>query len=500
MKTVLSCGDACKLMGKSIKKNFVFNAIRIAAGMAFPLITFPYASRILSPDGIGRVNFAGSVIAYIAMIAAVGIPLYGMREAARVRDDRAKLGKLTSELLVINLLFTVIAYCILGAALILSSRLREDADLILLVSAGVFFATLGMEWIYQALEEYEYITLRSVCFQAAAVILLFVFVKDRSDTLEYAGLSAFTGIGANILNFIHLRSKIDFTFTRKLRLRRHIRPVLVMFLMNVAASIYLNLNSVMLGFFATKESVGFYSAAQKIVQMVILFVASLGTVLLPRSSYYIGNGRHEDFRRLVRSVVSFVLMLALPSVAGIILLRGEMIRVFAGDAFLRSADILAIIAPSVLIIGLSGIIGMQILIPMGKEKITLYSVMIGTAVNFLVNCVVIPRYAERGAAVSVLVAEITVLAVQIVCGRKYLKGIFSVRGILPYGAGTAAIIAAVIAIRTVVHGDIVRIAVSVPAAAVIYFGILFAFRESMSMMIFSHAMSAARRVFCRSSA
>ena len=473
-------------MGKSIKKNFIFNAVRIAAGMAFPLITFPYASRVLSPEGIGRVNFANSVIAYVAMIAAVGIPLYGMREAARVRDDRAKLGRISSELLVINMMFTVIAYGALGVSLLVSPRLREDADLILLVSAGVFFATIGMEWIYQALEEYEYITLRSICFQAIAVVLLFVFVHDRTDTLAYAGLSAFTGIGANILNFIHLRKKIDFSFRGRLRLRRHLKPVMVMFLMNVAASIYLNLNAVMLGFLSTSESVGYYSAAQKIVQMVILFVASLGTVLLPRSSYYIGNGRHEDFRRLVRTVVSFMFMLALPSAAGIMLLRGEFIHVFAGPLFARSAEILAVTAPSIIVIGLSGIIGMQILIPLGKEKITMYSVLAGTAVNFIINLLLIPRYAERGAAVSVLAAEVTVLAVQIICGRGHIRGIFSLRKIFPYIAGTAALVFAVVAVRYVFAGEIARIVVAVPVAAAVYFGILFAFRENLAMMIFSH--------------
>ncbi|HEY1405030.1 MAG TPA: flippase [Spirochaetota bacterium] len=421
-----------------------------------------------------------------------------MREAARVRDDRKKLGNLASELLVINLVFTIIAYAVLFIALIFSPQLRADARLIMLVSAGVFFASIGMEWMYQALEEYVYITLRSIFFQTAAMVLLFVFVRDSSDYLNYAALSAFSGIGANILNFVQLRSRIDFSFTRSLRFRRHIKPILVMFLMNVATSIYLNLNSVMLGFFSTKESVGYYSAAQKIVQMVILFVASLGTVLLPRSAYYIEKGRLDDFRRLVRSVISFVFMLGFPSVAGIMILRTEIIRTFAGDAFVRSADILAITAPSILVIGVSGIIGMQILIPMRKEKITMYSVMVGTIVNLVLNLFLIPRYAERGAAVSVLVAEIAVLAFQLVRGRKIIRGIFSVRRVLPYIAGSAALVTLVVVLHYFIHNDLTHLLVSIPLSAALYFGILYLFKDEMIMMILANLMKIKRRIFRRS--
>ena len=138
---------------KSIKVNFIMNAILTASSLIFPLITFPYISRILLPTGTGKVAFATSIISYFSMLSALGIPTYGIRVCAGVRDDKHKLSKIVHEIFVINIATTVLTYILFLICLILVPQLHQDKNLYLIFSSTLLFNLLGMDWLYKALEE-----------------------------------------------------------------------------------------------------------------------------------------------------------------------------------------------------------------------------------------------------------------------------------------------------------------------------------------------------------
>ena len=190
---------------RSLKLNFVMNAILTMSSFIFPLISFPYVSRILLPEGTGKVSFATSLIAYFTMFAQLGIPTYGVRACARVRDDREALSRTAQELLIINLVMTSLSYIALFLALLFIPRLWEERSLYLLVSLSVLFNTIGMEWLYKALEQYTYITVRSIVFKLVALVAMFALVSSREDYVIYGGITILASSASGIfLSLIHI--------------------------------------------------------------------------------------------------------------------------------------------------------------------------------------------------------------------------------------------------------------------------------------------------------
>ena len=161
---------------KSLKKNAIFSFIKAFMNLAFPVITFPYASRILLPEGIGKVNFANSVVSYFIIIAGLGIGTYATREASKVRDDKSKLTKFSKEIFSINLISTAIAYILFFIAFIFIPKLNPYRTMLLICSTKILFTTIGLVWVFVANEDFKYITIRSLLFQILAIFYLFIFV------------------------------------------------------------------------------------------------------------------------------------------------------------------------------------------------------------------------------------------------------------------------------------------------------------------------------------
>lgn len=408
---------------KSLKLNFVMNAALTLSSIIFPIITFPYVSRILMPSGTGRVTFATSLISYFNIFAQLGIPTYGIRACAQVRDDKAKLSKTVHELLIINLIMSFFTYIFLGVALATVPRLFEDRILYIIISSTILLNVIGMEWLYKGLEKYSYITIRSVIFKFIALIAMFVFVHKKEDYVIYGAISIFAASASNILNIIHARKYINFSFIGHYDLRKHMKAVLVFFAMSCATTIYTNLDTVMLGFMKSDIDVGYYNAAVKIKVILVQVVASLGGVLLPRCSYYVEKEMWADFKRICSKALNFVVVIAFPLSVYFILYARDAIMFLSGTEYLGAISPMKIIMPTLLFIGMTNILGLQILVPLGKEKTVLYSEIAGAITDLLLNVVLIPKFGASGAAMGTLVAEFVVLIVQCVALKKQLLDI-----------------------------------------------------------------------------
>lgn len=393
---------------KSLKLNFIMNAILTMSSFIFPLITFPYVSRILLPEGTGKVSFATSVISYFAMFAQLGIPTYGIRACAQVRDDREQLTKTTHEIFIINIIMTVLAYAVFVAALFTVPRLQQDKTLFIIVSFTLFFNAIGMEWLYKALEQYAYITVRSIIFKFVALIAMFLLIHKQSDYVMYGAISIFASSASNIFNFLNVHRYIGLRPVDGYNLKRHLKPVAVFFAMSCATTVYTNLDTVMLGFMKTDTDVGYYNAAVKIKTVLVSVVTSLGTVLLPRASYYVEHNMKADFERIMYKAINFVFLVATPLMVYFMLFAKEGIYFLSGSAYAGSVLPMQLIMPTLLFIGLSNIMGIQILVPLGREKVVLYSEIAGAVVDLIINWLLIPSMASAGAAIGTLAAEAVV--------------------------------------------------------------------------------------------
>lgn len=409
---------------KSLKINFIMNAILTMSSFVFPLITFPYVSRVLLPSGTGKVSFAMSFITYFSMFAQMGIPTYGIRACAKVRDDKEKLSKTVQEIMIINLIMCVIVYIVYFASLIAIPRIRQDRTLFLIMGSMIAFNAIGVEWLYKALEKYTYITIRSIIFKFIALLLMFALVHSKQDYIIYGGIAIFASSASNIFNFINLRNYINIKLQRDYNFRQHMSMILIFFAMSVAATIYTNLDTVMLGFMKTDTDVGYYNASVKIKSILVSVVTSLGTVLLPRASYYVEQNNLEEFYRISKKALNFIFVIAIPIVVYFILFAEEGVYFLSGKAYMGSILPMRIIMPTVLFIGITNILGIQMMVPLGREKQVLHSEIAGAIVDLVLNTIFIPKYGAAGAALGTVAAEMAVCIWQMSAMRKDLERLF----------------------------------------------------------------------------
>ena len=272
---------------KSLKLNGILNLIRTFMSLIFPLITFPYTSRIVGPVNIGKISFSTSIIQYFMLLAGLGIGTHATRELSKIRDDYDALSRKTAEFFRLNLFSVAFSYVLFIIALFFVPKFSQYRIILLICSSTIIFLPFGMDYLYNALENFVYITTRTILFQILSIILLFTTVHSEDDDIRYAAINVISSTGSNILNFINLRKHISFKyFFAKLNITQHLKPVLFLFAMAVASKVYLAIDTSMVGFIRNDYEVGIYTAATKINKMVLAIVTAVTGILLPRLAYY----------------------------------------------------------------------------------------------------------------------------------------------------------------------------------------------------------------------
>ena len=401
----------------SVKFNFSMNFILTASSILFPLITFPYISRTLLAAGSGAVSSAASVLSYFAMFASLGIPTYGIRACARVRDNREELSRTVQELMIINTVTTVLTYVVFLVLLAVVPKFAAEKELLMINSISLILNVIGVSWLYSALEEYGYIASRTLIFKVISIVFMFLMVKSPDDYIIYGAISVFAGSGSYVLNFLRLRRYADFKKTQPYHFRKHLKPIMIFFATSAGISVYTNLDTVMLWMMKTNVDVGYYSAGIKVKSVLSTLITSLGTVLLPRLSYYAEKGNKDEFFEIIAKACNFVVLLGAGVTVYFWMYAKESILLLAGTDFYGAIAPMKYLMPTVLFIGLSNVTGIQVLTPTGREAKVLYSILAGAATDFVLNLVLIPTIAADGAAIATTVAELVVLLVQCV----YLK-------------------------------------------------------------------------------
>ena len=407
-------------MAQTIKTNYIFNLINTISVFLFPVITFPYASRIMLAEGIGLVNFYQSIIQYIILLTCLGIPMYAIREIAKVRDNVEECNRVTQEILLLHLILTALGYIIVVGLCIFIQDIQTNIPLFLILSTSILFTTIGCDWFYQGIEDFKYITIRGLIVRTLAIIFLFVFVKTKEDILWYGCYAVIGSLGGNLFNFIRLRKYIHISSYKLLKPFRHLKPALHIFLLNIIVSFYIHINSVMLGFLKSPKDVGFFIAASKLSQMILGIATALGTVMLPRLSNLIANNQKENFNILAQKAMRFMIGITLPLSVGAILIASDIIPLFCGEKYQPAILTFRIISPIIFFVGVSNILGIQILYPQGQENKVILCTAIGAILNLTFNSILIPAYSHVGTAISALIAEFGVTTSMIFIGKKYI--------------------------------------------------------------------------------
>lgn len=405
------------------KRNLFYNTLLSVSQVLFPLITFPYSSRILGPEGMGAVNFADNFTTYFLLVAALGIPLYGVREIAKVKDQPQQLSKVFSELLFIHLATSVIAVLILFGLSYSIGRLHSDLALYQIGMSVVLGSVFIAEWFFQGTEQFKYIAIRSVAIRLFTIILLFLLVHTPEDKVLFYGLNLLAVILAATANMYVIRKMVKITF-RDLSFQRHFRPLLIIFSNSVVTTIYLVFDTIILGFITTDQHVGYYSASMRISKLSLAVIGALSAVLLPRLTMAFQNKNFDEAGILLDKSINFVIFLSIPIALGTLCLSREIILLFAGNQYLPAVLSLQVLCFIVIFVGIAQVFSHQILLPMHMEKMILYASIIGVVVSLLLNFTMIPLFKHVGAAISSLATEAVVTLVLFLFVRKAVKFAF----------------------------------------------------------------------------
>lgn len=424
-------------MAQSVKVNYILNLINTGTQMLFPLITFPYVCRVIEADGIGQINFFHSIISYISLFTCLGIPMYAIREIARDRSDVVQMNRTAMEILLLHSMLTLVGYAIVAILCLTVPQIQVNIPLFLILSLTIFFTAIGCEWFYRGIEDFKYITIRGLIIKTVSVVLLFIFVKSKTDLLYYGCYTVFGVLGGNIFNFFRLRKYIhrENIIFSELHIKRHVKPVLKVFSFSVVTSIYLQLNTVLLGFLKNALAVGYFAAATKVMQMLLMMSSCLGSVMMPRASHLIAENKEDEFNHLIQKSYDFTLAIALPMTIGLIFCAPSLITALCGVKFEHSILPSQIIAPIILMVAISNVFGIQVLFPKGKINIVTLCCGIGAVADLILNLCLIPFFSYIGTSIAYLGAEVATTVSMYFIGRRYIPIIYFKKSHLTYALG-----------------------------------------------------------------
>lgn len=401
----------------SIKKNYFYNLFYQLLLIITPIITVPYLSRVLGPEGIGIHSYTHSIVQYFILFGTLGLSLYGQREIATYRDDKFKRSVIFWELFTIKFFTVAISlflYFIFSIFFFINYKVY-----FFIFSLEILSCIFDVTWFYQGLEDFKFITIRNVIFRIIPIVFIFIFVKDKYDLPIYITISVVCNFLGNISLLPKLKKDVQIVKYIDLSFTKHFKGIVLIFLPQIAIQVYTVLDKTMIGII-TNDIVqnGYYEQSTKIIKMVLTIITSMGTVIIPRIAFYNGKKEKSKTNKLLENVFSFVCFLAFPMCLGLIGIADSFVPIFFGNNFLNSVSILKVLSLLFLAIGFNNVIGMQYLIPTHKENIFTFTVCIGAGTNLICNLFLIPKYGALGAAVGSVIAESVITFLQIIMTRK----------------------------------------------------------------------------------
>ena len=450
-----------------MKKNYIYNLILTIFNIIFPILSFPYASRVLGPVGIGKFQFVTSFAQYFILVANLGIPLYGTREIAKLKNNKPAQSKIFSELISISFLMSICLTFIYFVLILFLNYFKTDRGLYIIAGMSVFLGFATIDWLYTGLEEFRMIAVRSVVIKLLSLILLYVFVKTAHDVVIYLYVGIFSSVANNAYNVITVGSKVSI-IRQRLNLRKHLKPLLLIFSMSLASSMYTLLDVVLLGFLSNAKSVGLYSAAVKLSKIVIPFITSVGAVTMPKMAHYFASKNTKEIQLLLNRSLHFILFFSIPSFAGLALLAPELIVLFSGRQFLGGTVSMQILALLPILIGLGYFWGLQILIPAGKDKEMVYSMLGGMIVAISLNFLLVPSMGDVGASIANACTELVVTLLYIYFVKRYFNFIFNWLVALKATLASALFIPVIVLTRNLNLNVALMLAISIPGCIMAY--------------------------------
>ncbi|KRK86067.1 PST family polysaccharide transporter [Levilactobacillus koreensis JCM 16448] len=394
-----------------------------------PLITVPYVSRVLGAEGVGINTFTNSIVQYFVLLGSIGITLYGSREIAYVQTDIVERSKKFWEIEMLKGMTVFIAYLLYFGFLCFYGKFRLYLfyQSFLIVAAGV-----DISWFYMGIENFKRTVARNTMVKIIGIMCVFIFVKNESDIGLYILLLALIQLLGNLTLWPYLRNDVIWPGWNNLKLKRHLKPALQLFIPQIAIQVYWILNRTMLGQIVSVQASGFFQYADQFIKMALSIVTATGPVLLPRVSNAFSRKEYKKVYNYTEIGFEFVSMLAFPMAVGIIAIANKFAPWFMGEEFNQVGSLMVLETPIIIFIAWSGVIGQQFLLPTKRVPEYTVSVTIGVIINVLLNIILIYPFGTVGAMIATVVSEFSVTAYQLFRVRDELNILRLVSGCWPY--------------------------------------------------------------------
>ena len=415
---------------KSVKINYFYNLIYNLLTLLLPLLTTPYLSRVLRVENIGIYGFTNSIVTYFVLFGCLGTTLYGQREIAYVQDDKEKQSKVFYEIFFVKLISMFISILLYGFSFCLDGKLSLYYQILLIyLVANVF----DISWYLQGIEEFDKTVIRNLIVKVLSIILIFVLVKKPDDLWIYFTIFAGSELLGNITMWIYVPKYLNKPNFKKLNLKKHLKPILMLFIPQIAIKVYTVLDKTMIGVISgNMNDVGFYEQGQNIVRALIVIITAYGTVMASRIAYTYKNSDKKETIKYLKSSFRFSWLLGIPLMLGTIAVADKLVPWFFGDGYAPVSNIIKFTSPLIIAIGLNNVLGMQYLVPIGRQKDFTTAVVIGALSNFVLNNILIRLFGTIGAVIASVLAETIILIYELYVTRKEFNWLMIFNGIFKY--------------------------------------------------------------------
>ena len=394
----------------SVKRNLMYSTVLTMSTYLVPLIVFPYISRVLGVEGIGIVDTVDNMIDYCILFSMMGLTSVGVREIAKNKDNPQSLSQTFTDLFALNLCSTALIAIVFILVVALSPQIQDYG---ILIPVGILKLTANLfwiEWLYQGLEEFRYITLRSVILRTLFIFGVFLFVHSTTDVATYYMLFVGISIGNAVCNWYHKRTYLHWDI-RRANIKRYLRPFLLLGVFAMLSAIYAKLSLPVLSFLTDNEEAGNYATATRVYQVIIALISTLTGVMIPRMSVLMKDGQFNLVRQYTHTAFKLLFLFAFPLICFVELFASDIVRLFAGPGFEGAIPCIRIIMLQLIVIGAEKIMVLQLLIPLRKDHTIVMAGMAGVVVWTILTVLLVPRYQSTGTAFVWLAAEAIVLVI-----------------------------------------------------------------------------------------
>lgn len=415
-------------MSTSIKKNFAYKSALTISTYLMNFITFPYVSRILGVDGIGLIGFVDNTLSYFLLFATMGISILGVREVAAVKNNQKECNRVYSNILGMNLAFTIITLIVYFVCIALIPKFTQYQELFYIGSAKILFTAFMVEWFFSGTENFRYITIRSLLIKSLYVVFVFIFVRVKDDYMLYFILTVAVVIVNAIINMVYIRKFVSIC-VRELVSRKYLKQNITLGIYAIMTSMYLTFNVMFLGFVSNNTEVGYYTTAFKLYSVILGLFTAFTNVMLPRMTSLLAEGEKDRFNSLINKSFESMCTFSIPMILCSMVLAPQIIYILSGSGYEGAILPMRIIMPAVLSVGIAQVLALQVLLPMKKDKVLFIASIFGASISLLVNSLVVPRMQSVGSAIVLLTAESVVTLVYIIYTFRHKLTIISFKTI-----------------------------------------------------------------------